>query len=485
MLLNIDVVNAVDKSVSLLISIVELPYGQDQAIISTISELAYNNLHMLLWEDDEGRYPIGYILDRVVRELLRVPVVVRGHMDFDENKRTVLLFQLNTEPERTRAVAGLVHYWRDHDTFKLLQRWRGEVCPIYGRKGEILFSVERAAVGLFGTVQFGAHLTAYVTDASAPYRIKLWVAKRAANKTTFPGMLDNTVAGGLATGENPFDCILREADEEASLSVDLVSRFIRSVGTVTYIYITDEAQVGEDGFIYPECQWVYDLNLPANIIPQPKDGEAEQFFLCDVDQIGADMADGRYKPNSAIVLLDFFIRHGIIKDADNSRLDVIKQRIHRNLPFPGPHEKDWYQVKNRKTNKTCNVTTYISCEISSFDQEIYVINSQWSSYKASSRMIIMQLTLSAMVAGRSPPLPVSRQPFSSSFVPSGDSVVVRTTCRESDTAHGKSSILISRVMIVCVSLEVHEIRATRSYFDWSYRVATASTCHYERAGFNG
>ncbi|RDA82739.1 hypothetical protein CP532_6877 [Ophiocordyceps camponoti-leonardi (nom. inval.)] len=335
-----NIVDAVDK----------FPYIQDDAITSTITELARNNLHILLWEDDEGRYPIGYMLDRVVRELLRVPATVRGPMDFDENKRTVLLFQLHTEAERSRAIAGLVHYWRDHDTFKLLRRWRGEVYPVYGRKGEIIFSVERAAIGLFGTVQFGAHLTAYVSDASAPYGVKLWVAKRAANKSTFPGMLDNTAAGGLATGEQPSDCILREADEEASLSVDLIGHLVRSVGTVTYIYITDEAQVGEDGLIYPECQWVYDLHLPSHIIPKPKDGEAEQFFLCDVDQIRADMADGRYKPNSALVILDFFTRHGIIKDADTPNLDVIKQRMHRYLPFPGPHKEDWHQVKNSTTS---------------------------------------------------------------------------------------------------------------------------------------
>ncbi|RDA89476.1 hypothetical protein CP533_0298 [Ophiocordyceps camponoti-saundersi (nom. inval.)] len=191
-------------------------------------------------------------------------------------------------------------------------------------------------------MQYGAHLTAYVTDPSAPHGIKLWVAKRAANKVNFPGMLDNTVAGGLVTGEQPLECMLREVDEEAGLPVDLVSRLIKSAGTVTYIYITDEAHVGEDGFIYPECQWVFDLHLPVNVTPEPTDGEAEQFLLCDVDQVRADMADGKYKPNCAVVILDFFMRHGILTAADDLNFDTINRRMHRNLPFPGPHQEDWH-----------------------------------------------------------------------------------------------------------------------------------------------
>ncbi|PFH55059.1 hypothetical protein XA68_10866 [Ophiocordyceps unilateralis] len=295
------------------------PYGQDQGSIATVPELARNGLFILLWEDDEGRYPIGYMLDRVVEELLRVPPSVRGPVDLNGNNRSILLFQLPTEGERSRLVAGLAHYWRVRETFGLLRRWRDEAWPVYSRKGELLFTVERAAMGLLGTMRYGAHLTAYINDASASHGIKLWVARRAANKATFPGMLDNTVAGGLVPGEDPIDCIVREAVEEASLSVDLVRRSV-------------------------SC-WVYDLHLPANETPKPNDGEVDQFFLCDVDQIKADMADGKFKPNCAVVLLDFFIRHGILTKADEDYLDIINSRMHRELPFPGPHKGDWHPVE--------------------------------------------------------------------------------------------------------------------------------------------
>lgn len=300
-----------------------------------------DDLYTLLWEDDQGSYPIGYILGRVFKELVKVPVSVKGEMDFDDKKRTVRLFQLPTEEERSAKVAALSDYWRQNKTFPLLKGWRNELWPVHGRNGELLFNMERAAMGLLGTMRYGVHMIAYVEDETAPHGVKLWIPTRAANKSTYPGMLDNTVAGGLMTGEDPFECVIREADEEASLPEDIVRSKAISVGNVMYIYITDKGQVGEGGFIYPECQWVYDLPLPAGVIPQPKDGEVEKFELCDVDQIKKDLADGRFKHNCALVTIDFFIRHGILTEENEPDIELIKKRVRRKMPFPGPHQSNW------------------------------------------------------------------------------------------------------------------------------------------------
>ncbi|OAA46274.1 thiamin pyrophosphokinase- protein [Metarhizium rileyi] len=298
-------------------------------------------IYVLAWSDANGIYPIGYVLDHVVAELKRVPHDVRGEMKVSHIDKTLLLFQYPSEPERTATAASLSAYWRENRTFKLLTGWRDELWPVYGRNGELLFSMERAAIGLLGTVRYGVHLTAYVLEPSAPHGILLWIPKRAANKSTFPGKLDNTVAGGLMTGEVPFECIIREADEEASLTEIVVRQNAQEVGKVTYIYVTDEKNVGQADLIYPECQWVYDLELPAEITPQPKDGEVEEFKLCDVNQVKEDLARGKFKDNCAVVMLDFFIRHGIIKINDEPHLSTIQARIHRKLPFPGPHQVQW------------------------------------------------------------------------------------------------------------------------------------------------
>ncbi|KYK55864.1 thiamin pyrophosphokinase- protein [Drechmeria coniospora] len=299
-------------------------------------------LYTLLWEDDQGQYPIGYMLDRVVQALMRMPANVTGEMKISHENRTLLLFQqLPTEMDRSRAAAVLANSLRSQDTFRLLRGWRDEAWPVYSRKGELLFSIERTAMGLLGTMRYGVHMTAYVADATAPHGLKMWVPRRAADKSTFPGMLDNTVAGGLMTGEDPLECIAREADEEASLPQDLVQRQARCVGTVTYIYVTDREHVGDDGFIYPECQWVYDLELPTDVIPRPKDGEVEQFYLCDVDQVKQYLSEGKFKHNCALVVLDFFIRHGILSEDNERDLGLMRQRMHRKIPFPGPHQTDW------------------------------------------------------------------------------------------------------------------------------------------------
>jgi 8-oxo-dGTP pyrophosphatase MutT (NUDIX family) len=283
------------------------------------------------------------MLDRVQKELLQVPFDIRGDVSLNEKNRTILLFQEATEEERSRRVATLTNHWREKATFKLLRGWRNELWPIYGRKGELLFSVERAAMGLLGTTRYGVHMTAYVRDEDAPYGLKMWVPRRAANKPTFPNMLDNTAAGGLMTGEEPLECMIRESDEEASLGEDVVRPRIKNVGTVTYIYVTEEKYVGEGDFIYPECEWVYDLELPVDIIPEPKDGEAQDFRLCDVDEVKRDLAAGNFKSNCAVVVLDFFIRHGILTKENEPHMDEIDRRLHRLIPFPGPHHQSWPQ----------------------------------------------------------------------------------------------------------------------------------------------
>ncbi|KAH0599714.1 hypothetical protein MHUMG1_02504 [Metarhizium humberi] len=327
---NLDLVHNTDK----------FPYPPYATGSSTLFDVP-NGIYTFVWRDANGIYPVGYVLDRVVAELITVPDDVRGVMEVNHIKKTLSLFQLPSEPERTAMAASLSAHWRDHRTFKLLRGWRGELWPVYGRNGELLFSMERAAIGLLGTMRYGVHLTAYVVEPSAPHGMLIWVPKRAANKSTFPGMLDNTVAGGLMTGETPFECIIREADEEASLIEDVVRPNAEEVGTVTYIYVTDEKNFGQADFIYPECQWVYDLKLPARVIPQPKDGEVEEFKLCDVNQVKRDLACGKFKDNGAVVLLDFFIRHGILMEDEEPHLSTIQSRMHRKLPFPGPHQERW------------------------------------------------------------------------------------------------------------------------------------------------
>lgn len=301
-----------------------------------------DSLCTLIWEDDEGVFPIGYMLKSVLMELKKVPPAIRGDIVFDPFANTVKMFHKPaTEKKRTELAAATTHYLRLNQTFKILKGWRNEPWPVHGRNGDIIFSMERAAMALFGCMRYGIHLIAYVSCPTAPHGIKIWVPKRSQMKTNWPGMLDNTVAGGLTTNETPLECLMREADEEASLPPHLVREHVRLAGLVKYIYMdVDTRTGGEDGYVYPECQWVYDLELPDNVIPEPNDGEVESFMLCTVDEVKEHLATGWWKPNCAAITLDFFIRMGILTRENEPYLEEIERRLRRKLPFPGPHEDE-------------------------------------------------------------------------------------------------------------------------------------------------
>jgi len=270
-----------------------------------------------------------------------MPPELRGDIVIDDSGSVgniKLILGGSTVEDRSKFIEQVTQHWRKQQTFHILSTWRNEPWPIYDREGQLCLNVERSAAGLFGVNRYGVHMTAYVKNASSSHGIKIWVPKRAATKSNYPGMLDNTVAGGLMTGEDPFECIIREADEEASLPESVVRTLAKPVGTVSYIHITDKRAGGEAGLIYPEFQWVYDLELPDHVIPVPKDGEAESFTLCDIEAIQHNLALGRFKPNCALVMIDFFIRHGILNRENEVDLDEICRHLRRTLPFPGPRQ---------------------------------------------------------------------------------------------------------------------------------------------------
>ncbi|KAH7035667.1 NUDIX hydrolase domain-like protein [Microdochium trichocladiopsis] len=312
------------------------PYADKPAEAADHAALM-STLYTLVWKDN--RTVLGYLRDHVVEALLAVPEPIRGPVTVDREARTIHAFESSAgEARRTETVGKVMAYWRDNDTFEVLRGWRDEPWPVYGSVDEVLYSVERSGAGLFGVLRHGVHMMAYVLDNDGEgHRMKIWISRRSPTKQTYPGMLDNTVAGGFMTGEIPFECMVREADEEASLPDALMRERCRHTGIVTYIHITDERAGGEAGQIYPEMQWIYDIELPPDVIPVPKDGEVAGFELMTVEQVQDELARGSFKPNCALVLLEFFVRHGILTRENEPGFDEIVARMHRALPLPGPH----------------------------------------------------------------------------------------------------------------------------------------------------
>jgi len=128
--------------------------------------------------------------------------------------------------------------------------------------------------------------------------------------------------------------MVREANEEASLPETLVRERTKAVGAVTYFHIRDERAGGETNLLQPEIQYVYDLELPEDVVPKPSDDEVEEFYLWDVGKVKEALRDGEFKPNCACVLLDFFVRHGILTQGNERDYLEIVGRLHRRMEFP-------------------------------------------------------------------------------------------------------------------------------------------------------
>lgn len=311
----------------------------DQFPDAATSPHAYHTYITSLYHFRIAEYPeitLGYILPEVAQVLHNLP---DWTVDEESIPRSVTLGLQQDEKSRSEVVARHMEAMKLTGHFKVLDKWRNEVYPVYGPKPkkELLLSIERSASPLFGIVTYGVHLTAYqLEEVEGKTQYKIWVPRRARNKQTYGGMLDNTVAGGTATGEGFFESLVRECGEEASLPEDFVRKNVKQCGAVTYFYIRDERAGGETGLFQPECQNVYDLELPndGSVVPKPNDDEVEEFYLWSVDEVRAALSKREFKPNCALVIIDFLIRHGLLTVENERDYIEICARLHRRLPFP-------------------------------------------------------------------------------------------------------------------------------------------------------
>ncbi len=168
-----------------------------------------------------------------------------------------------------------------------------------------LFRLERAAVSVFGVSACGVHMTGFVRR---PDGVWIWVPRRARNKSTHPGMLDNTVAGGQPMGLNLRENLIKECREEAGIPAALAQHAVE-VACLRYCL---EAETG----LKPDVQYCFDLELPVEFVPVNTDGEMESFELWPSARAMAVVRDTRdFKDNCNLVLIDFFLRHGLIDRA--------------------------------------------------------------------------------------------------------------------------------------------------------------------------
>jgi len=200
-------------------------------------------------------------------------------------------------------------------------KWRNESFDVAPRWGATpVFRLDRGAVPFFGTRAYGVHLNGYLRRGETLY---LWVGRRSPGKQTAPNKLDNLVAGGIGNEYGVGETLLKEGEEEASIPRSLMSR-ATSAGAVSYRM---ETRLG----IRDDVLFVYDIEIPADFVPENRDGEILDFELMPVPAVlDRIRTTSDFKFNVNLVILDFALRHGLLSPDDPEYLDVATG-LHRPL----------------------------------------------------------------------------------------------------------------------------------------------------------
>ena len=207
---------------------------------------------------------------------------------------------LDTPERRSAALADVVREWyRDG----LQRRVSGELLEVGEGVGRPpLFLIDRSAMQAFGFCAVGVHVNGYVRRADG---LHVWIAERAAGRHSYPGMLDNMVAGGQPAGLSLRENVIKEAAEEAGIPSALAGT-ARPAGAVTYCLETEAG-------LRPDILYVYDLELPAGFQPRNSDGEVAHFELWPAARLAETVRETRrFKFNCNLVIIDFLIRRGVL-----------------------------------------------------------------------------------------------------------------------------------------------------------------------------
>ncbi|MFT8245985.1 DUF4743 domain-containing protein [Roseomonas sp. BN140053] len=212
---------------------------------------------------------------------------------------------LDTPDSRSEALAGIAASLAARGLFRL----RCEAFDVRpAPEAEALARIDRGAVAPLGILSRGAHCNGLVRRADG---LHLWVGWRARNKAVAPGQLDNIVAGGVPAGLSPWDTLLKEAGEEASVPPELAAR-ARPVGQISYVMLNEEG-------LRRDVLHCFDLELPEDFQPRPNDDEVERFELWPAARVLDAVRDGdTVKFNVNLVLIDLFLRENLLSDPDGS-----------------------------------------------------------------------------------------------------------------------------------------------------------------------
>ena len=250
---------------------------------------------------------MGYVLPDIAARLAGFPAVF-GVRDGCPS----LVEGLTTPADRTEAVEEVLARLREDGIGGTRRDEPYRVAEHVD--GPALLTVDRTAASILGIISTGFHLNGTVGRGAD---LAMWIARRSLTKITFPGQLDNIVAGGQPATISVAENVVKECQEEADIP-DGLARLARPVGLISYV-------MAVPGGLRRHAMYVYDLDMPAEFNPKPFDGEVEDFRLMPVAEV-ADIVQtslDAFKFNCSLVVIDFLIRHGRITPADLNYFELV------------------------------------------------------------------------------------------------------------------------------------------------------------------
>ena len=228
--------------------------------------------------------------------------------------------------DRTSSVMTVMKILKGKSVIK---GWRDEFYPVSSSflqsnsMKSPLFLIERAAAPVLGIIQYGVHINGLVRDNDEKNHAepKMWIARRSYTKSKYPGMLDHVVAGGQPAGISLMDNVIKECGEEAGIPSDL-AKLAQPVGAISYEKYSDFSGLGS---IERSVIFCFDLYLPTDFVPQAVDGEVEEFFLWNMEQVRESMYLDYHdpiKPNCYLVIIDYLMRNGYFGESNKNGPDT-------------------------------------------------------------------------------------------------------------------------------------------------------------------
>lgn len=261
---------------------------------------------------------VGLISQNVLEQLLKYPEVF-CIKDAEPGKQNIV--ELNPAfrdyTERSEQVDRVLKEFRAQGMFVALKGWRNE-CYNVKSTTESLLKMDRSATCLFGVRNYGVDINGYVRHSTKG--LCIWLQQRSDTKQTWPGKWDNMVGGGLSVGYGIHETAIKEAAEEASIPPHLIKNLV-SAGCVSFFF---ESERG----LFPNTEFVFDLELPEDFEPYNSDGEVQNFQLLPAKECLERVFAPDFKTTSCPVVIDFMIRHGIITAENEINFTQVIELLH-------------------------------------------------------------------------------------------------------------------------------------------------------------